>query len=203
MIGRNRTNKKLNELLKEEYSKGNIPNPGTIAKRLREYTESFNLEGPEMVAPAFHDKSQFDLESFNRASAAIHSDLGALYTENVAITSEVIRQLNLQDAHHNSQLKTLEIARFQLDALLLTSAHAAGALATVGDDFSDISKVDRANTTAQVDLGLGVATLTPKRAATQRIHLGHLSPLTLFPINQITPEQEHIVDPGDSKRNRR
>ena len=192
MIGRDRTRRKLEELLKEEYAKGNIPDPGVIAKQLREYTESFDMEGPEFKPTSFTRKSKFDVEAFNTAAAAIYSDLGALYTENVTITSEIVGQLSLQDAYHNSQIKALQVAKFQLNDLLLTSAHGVAALASVGDDFSDVSKVDGANTTATVDLGLGVASLSPQRSATRRISLGHLSSITTVPITVLEPEAKDI-----------
>lgn len=181
MLGKDRIKKKTDEELARIYEEGRIPKVGEITEKLREFGKQ-DLEAPEFKPPQFERMSRFDVGEFNKATELIKDDLDVLYDTDVGITAELIRQLNFHDISSRSQYTALRLAVADINDLLITQSAANGVLYSVCDDISDLSKVDLDNTTAGLDLNLGVATLPVNKAASRRLKLDKLADLAALPV---------------------
>lgn len=193
MIGKNRITKKTESILEKYYKDGFIPGQDKLAREIDNYMRSINLEEPEYKPIDLQPFSRFDVEEFNNILKILHADLELLYDENISITEEIVRQVSFQDSIYKSQKNALESAKSDLEDLLLTTADTAGVIGSFSDDFLDLSKVDADNTTADINLDLGIVTLKERGSETMRVELPSRSMLGNYQVVVLQPEPNYIV----------
>lgn len=150
-IRERRLNKAINQILREELQKGNLPSSKEFVWKLNQYLQDNDISGPSYKFKPVRKGSVARSKDLNQTLEAVYSDFDTLYVSVIEQHNASIKHFNkyeIEKAKLDYEIGNLEN---KLKELILLYAE-EGFLNSVYDMFTDFSQIDGANTTANVDI---------------------------------------------------
>lgn len=194
-LAKRQRDRALTLALQRMLRKGTPPDRARVA-------EEFAKELPEILGEPFFElveqarRGQFRVDWQNTMFDQARIDLRLLFDQDVEVVELLLGHLALAEV--TGRRMGLEIRALQglLEDLLLTTQRATGFFYTAYDTFTDLSKVDQAQSDVAADLESGLITLVPE-TSTKRIPLAHLLTQVSAPITLVQPADAQLqLAPG-------
>ncbi len=164
--------------LVDELKKGEIPSAEDITDKIESLIADLDLTKPMFLADTYkvEEEDQSSASQFNQAQRDIQRDLRALYKDMIELTEVSTRSYERWSVESAALEKRLEELEDRIQNLLLLTRDTEGYHSYLVDNFTDMSLVDRDETTATVDPGTHLVTLGPSNTTDTRIYLNKLDP---------------------------
>lgn len=184
--------REVEKILRGYYEEGRIPRPIELEQAIKDFLENNPPGRPRLKLRPQQRRTRLNLEHFNAQNAEIVEDLQILHdglvgiiedqTKNIAVNQGVVSALE-------RQVRTIEDS---LEDLVITTRGAGAYLFSVPEKFNTLNNIDRAATTATIDLANQVATLRRQVRGTRRIPMTHWVP---DPNNTAEGSEEPVRQP--------
>jgi len=157
----------LEQLMLEYLRDGIIP----TSEQLEEDLEAYTLQHPNLEEPR-SKTTDFSVERGTSSSASHIQNIAEIVSQDVGVVTREIHNTTTKSAtfydRWSNEVKRLygmaKKLEQRVDSLLLLNAETVGFFAFVGDVFSDMNKVDTANTTARINLYEASVSIDPARS---------------------------------------
>ena len=162
----------------DELKKGEIPSAEDIADKIKTLIADLDLTAPLFKADTFkaEEDGQSSASLYNQAQADIFRDLRALYKEMLELSETSIGAYERWRVESDTLEKRLEELEDRIQNLLLLTRDTEGYHSYFVDNYTDLSLVDRDQTTATVDPTTQLVHLGPTNEVDTRIYLNNLDP---------------------------
>lgn len=182
-----RTAQMLEDLAKAALLEGRMPTSAELTKRMGDWTAANQPGEPRMQLRLQGYRTKFRRDLFNQTVDEFLEDLDLLFDENVAVATRLLMGINADDVRCKSLRYQLSLLDDKLEDLLLAEPATTGYFFGVYDSFVDFSKVDQADTTAEVDIETGTVRL-PQAGGVDKVNLGFMMNRVLAPMKFYPPE---------------
>lgn len=158
----------VNRILREELQKGNLPSSKEFMWRLQSYLDTHNLDRPEYNFKPIRKGATAVSSDYNNTVDTVYRDISTLYTSSIDLHNLITKNLSKFDvdkARVEYEINTLEN---QLEQMILMYGN-SGFLSSTYDVFDDLSKIDAANSTVNVDVKKHNVTISDNKNTSTRI----------------------------------
>ena len=164
------TERILNDITHSLYASGTVPTTNDIMSRVSRYFSQFPV-GTALPYPVefLKDGTRSDVKVYNQILAHLVANLEVLYESSLGQVDEVLDLTAVLNEHLirlRGRRKSIEA---QIDSFLLSQYNTDGYFFSASDTFSDLSLVDVALSSAEVDVINGTVLLSSLSSLTKRI----------------------------------
>jgi hypothetical protein len=161
----------VSRILHQELQKGKYPSMRTIARRIKEYFQKHTPGLPTFRFRPAQSRGTSNPHDYNQMLDEIYDDLHMVFSETNDQTRRLIANFDFGEVERNRLISQLQKLEDRIDHLLLLAEDTDGYLAAVYDDFRDFSKINKAETTADIDLNTNEVVLRQVRSGGTRYNL--------------------------------
>lgn len=171
----------INRIIKENLVKGYVPTSNEVIAELGTYMSLNNLTLPSYQYKKIY--SNFSLEDINEAKKDVSSDLNIVFESIADLYKEVENQINKFESEKKKY--NYRINQLQSELLNLVNKYSTNAYTdTFMERFNDMSNINIANTTCNIDIN------------NNEVTLGKLSDVVYSDIYDITVDTSKIGENG-------
>jgi hypothetical protein len=143
--------KAINQIIKEELQKGNLPSSKEVMWRLNQYLRDHNLSRPNYDFKPVRRGMLARSYDYNDTMHRVHEDLETLYENTIDLHNGLDKNFNKFEVDKSKLEYQINSLENKLKELILLYGK-SGFLNSVYDVFDDLEKINVANTTAHVDI---------------------------------------------------
>lgn len=154
----------LTEYLIEALQDGEVPTVDELVDQLDQLRAQYPLIGQRPLFSIIENEVGYyenaSSSKFNSSFSRLEKDIHVLYDTINKLKKRIVENSQRWSTHYNTKRRYLDELEDRIDALLLMENETLGYFKYISDDFSSVFFVDLDATTAEVDTGLGVVTIS-------------------------------------------
>lgn len=158
----------INRILREELQKGNLPSSKEFMWRLQSYLDQHDLSRPEYNFRPVRRGTKAVSSDYNNTIDTVYRDMLALYTSSIDLNNSITKNLSKFDVDKAKVEYEIDTLENQLEQMILMYGN-SGFLSSVYDVFTDLKKIDTANSTVNVDIKKHEVAISDNKNTSTRI----------------------------------
>jgi len=158
----------INNIIKEELMKGEMPSSDKTTSKINAYISQNDLSAPNLLVRLAQRGLTVSSEDYKKMLDESFNDLSILYSSAIKLNNMATTNLNKYEVERKRLEYQLDKLEKELQELLLLYSD-SGAVNSVYDTFSDMSKIDQQLTNANVDITKNEVTIKASRTETTKI----------------------------------
>lgn len=167
-IRERRFNRIVNQILREELQKGNLPSSKEFIWKVNQYLQSHDISKPSFVLNRARKGTTARASDYNKTMNSVYDDLSMLYKSVVDEHNSAIKNFNKFDVEKAKLDYELNNLENELKEMILLYGK-DGYLQSVYDMFNDFTSVDTSSTTAHVDITAHEVTIPNLKNTSKKI----------------------------------
>jgi len=146
------TTRAIEKIVKYYLLEGKYPTMQTITHHFSQWLRDHTPGAPGFKATKIARRQKSDAKQYNNDVNLIYQDISDAYEATIDQTTRIISDFEFAETERNKLWYSLSQISKKIDQLFLVAKNGSGYLDTIIETFTDMSNINKTDTTAYVDL---------------------------------------------------